>query len=90
MQEIEICPYEQVVYAKPRIRPGEWDTQSSLGFWYINGSRDLVQITRQDSQKKKKKKRTCWIVDFAVPVVQKSKIKRKQQKEIYTETSLEN
>ena len=26
MQEVWICPYNQVVYTPPRIHPGEWDT----------------------------------------------------------------
>ena len=32
VQEIEIWPYEQVVYIQPGISPGEWDAQTSLGF----------------------------------------------------------
>ena len=31
VQEIEIWPYEQVVYAQQRIYPGECNTQRSLG-----------------------------------------------------------
>ena len=34
VQEIEIWPYYEMVYAQIRIRPGEWDTQDSLGFEY--------------------------------------------------------
>ena len=32
VQEIETWPYEQMVYAQPRIHPVEWDTQTPLGF----------------------------------------------------------
>ena len=45
VQEIEIWPYEYVVHAQPRIRPGEWDEQISLGFWDTNGSSNLGQTT---------------------------------------------
>ena len=37
VQEIEIWPYEQVAYAQPRTRSGEWDTQSSLEIWELDG-----------------------------------------------------
>ena len=46
MQEIEIWQYEQIVYAQTRICAGEWDAQTSLGFWHINGSTNLGQTTR--------------------------------------------
>ena len=38
VQDIEIRPYEQTVYAQPRICPGEWGTKTPLGFWDSNGS----------------------------------------------------
>ena len=41
VQEILIWPYEQVVYAQPRIYPREWDAQTSLGFWDTNESLNL-------------------------------------------------
>ena len=42
-----------MVYAQPRIIPGGWDTQTSLEFWYTNGSLSLVQTTKpSDSQQK--------------------------------------
>ena len=76
MQEIEIWPYEQVEYAQLRTHPGEWDAQSSLGFWDTNKSPNLGQTTKpSDSQQKK---RTCWIVDFAILADHRVKIKRKQ------------
>ena len=45
VQEIEICPYEQMVYTQPSISPGEWDVQTLLGFWDTNGSPNLGQMT---------------------------------------------
>ena len=33
VQEIEIWPHEQMVYAQTRICPGEWDAQTFLGIF---------------------------------------------------------
>ena len=57
-----------MVYAQPRICPGKWGTQNSMGFWDTNRSPNLSQMTRpsdgqKKKRKKKKKKRTCRIVD---------------------------
>ena len=41
VSEIWIWPYEQVVYSQLGTCPGEWDTQSSLGFWDTNKSPNL-------------------------------------------------
>ena len=41
VQEIWIWPYEQMVYAQPSTCPGEWDAQTFLEFWDINGSLTL-------------------------------------------------
>ena len=43
-----------MVYAKPNICPGEWHTQSSQGFRHINGSLNLGQTTRPNSNQQKK------------------------------------
>ena len=32
VQEIEIQPYEQMIYVQPRISTVEWDEQTLLGF----------------------------------------------------------
>ena len=29
----ELWPYKQMVYVQPRICPGEWNTQTHLGYW---------------------------------------------------------
>ena len=58
VQEIEIWPYEQMIYAQTSICPREWDTQTPLGFWDTNRSPNLDQKTRPyDNQQKKKKKK---------------------------------
>ena len=37
VQEFEIWLYEQMIYAQPRICPGEWIVQTPLEFWDTNG-----------------------------------------------------
>ena len=39
-------PYKQMVYAEPRIRPGESDAQNSKWFVDTNRSPNLDQTTR--------------------------------------------
>ena len=46
VQEIRMWPYIQIVYTQPRICPGEWNAQTSLGFWDTNGSHNFGQTTR--------------------------------------------
>ena len=75
MQEVEVWPYEQMVYAQPRIYPREWDEQTPLGFQDKNGSPNFGQMT--------KKKRTCKIVNFAVPVDHSMKLKEFEKKDKY-------
>ena len=59
--EIEVWPYEQNVYAQPRICPGEWDTQTPLGFWNTNEWSNLGQTTRPyNNQQKKRELSELW------------------------------
>ena len=70
MQEIEIWPYEQMVYAQLRIYHGEWDAQTPLEYWDTNGSPNLGQTTgpyNNQQQQQQQKKTTCRIVDFTIP-----------------------
>ena len=46
VQEIKIWSYNQMVYAQNRIRPREWDVQSSLGFKDTNRSPNPGYKTR--------------------------------------------
>ena len=75
MQENEILPYEQLVYVQANICPGEWHTQTPMGFWDKNGSLNHSQATRPYNNQQKK--RTCRIVDFDVPALPQSKSERK-------------
>ena len=60
VQEIEVWLYEQMVYAQPRICPGEWYTQTPLGFSDTNGSPNLGQTTRPyDKQQKRENLQDC-------------------------------
>ena len=71
-----------MVYEQPRILPGEVDTQSSLGFWDTNGSFNLAQTTGPNDSPQHKK-RTCWIVDFAVPTCYRVKLKDSKNRDNY-------
>ena len=72
----------QGVYPQPNISPGGWHTQTPLGFWNPNGSLNLSQTTWPYNNQPKKKW-TCKIVDFAVPVVHRVKLKESEKKDKY-------
>ena len=62
VKEIEILPYEPLVYTQPRICPGERYTRTPLGFCNTNGSSNLGQTTRPcDSQQKKGNLPNCGL-----------------------------
>ena len=46
VQESEISTYYQMALAQTRIRPGEWDTENTLGFWGANRLSNPGQKTR--------------------------------------------
>ena len=70
-----------MVYAQPRICNVEWDTQTSVGFWYTNGSPNLGQTTRpSDSQQKK---RTYQIVYVDVSADHRVALKESEMKDKY-------
>ena len=56
-----------------------------MGLRLIHGSPNLGQKTRLNTnqQKKKKEKRTCKIVDFAVPADHRIKLKECEKKDKY-------
>ena len=82
-----------MIYAQPSICPGEWHTQTPMGLWHTNGSSNLGQKTRpysiQKKKKKKKEKRTCKIVDFAVPADHRIKLKESEKKDNYLDLAWE-
>ena len=53
VQEIEIWPYYQMVYAETRISSGKCEAQNSLGFWDTNRSPNAGQKTRSSNKKKR-------------------------------------
>ena len=79
VQDTEIWPYKQRVYAQPSVCLGELDTQISLGFWRENGSPYLTQETR--SYNDQQKRRNFEIVDFAVPADHRVKLKGSEKKD---------
>ena len=68
-----------MVYAQPSICPGEWDIETPMGFWHTNRTPNLDQTTRPYNNQQKKK-RTCKIVDFAVPADHRIKLKESEKK----------
>ena len=65
MLEIQIWPYEKVVYAQPIIRLGELDAQIHCDF---DIEKSHISMTRQLDLvivNKNKNERTCQIVNFA-------------------------
>ena len=80
VQEVEVWPNEQMVDAQLRICPREWDEQIPLGFRETNGSPNLDQTTRSYNNKKK---RTCWIVNFAIPADHRVKSKECEKRDKY-------
>ena len=66
---------------------GEWHTQTPMGFWHTNGSPHFGQLTRpynnlqKKTKEKRKKQRTCKIVDFAVPACDRVKLKESEKKD---------
>ena len=68
-----------MVYAQPRVCPWEWDAQIPRGFWNTNTSPNLGQTIR--SCNNQQQKRSCWIVDFAVPADLRVKLKESEKRE---------
>ena len=69
-----------ILYEQFRIYPGKYDAQIPLGFWDINGSPNIGQTTRPHSnQQQQQKKRTCRIVDFAVPAGHRVQLKESKK-----------
>ena len=87
VQKFLIWLYKQMVYAQPKTCPGEWDVQTPMAFWDKNGSSNHGQTTRPYNNDKKK--RTCWIVDFAVLADHILKLKESEKKSKYPDLSRE-
>ena len=84
MQEIEIWPYEQMLFAQPRINPGKWDARS-LRFWDINGSLNPSQTTKPNSNSQQEQQKwTCQIVEFSVLADHRINTKGREERDIST------
>ena len=55
VQNVEIWPYEQMVYAQTRTHHRKWDAQNSLGFWVTKGLSDFAKWPDLVTVKRKKK-----------------------------------
>ena len=87
MQEIEIWPYKQTVYAQPRTYPGKHDTQTN---WDFEIKMDHLILARwPDLVIVNKKKRTFWIIDFAVPTDYRVNLKESEKKDKYLKLAKE-
>ena len=62
-----------------------------MGLWHINESPNLGQKTRpyNNQKKKKEKKKTYKIVDFAVPADHKTKMKESEKRDKYIDLARE-
>ena len=60
-----------------------------MGLWYTNGSPNPGQKTRLLNNQQKKKKRTCKIVDLAVPADHKINLKECEKKDKYLDRARE-
>ena len=78
VQKIEISSYKQMVYTQPNICSGEWDAQTSLGFWDTKGSPNLDQTTTPYNKQKKRKKENLQNCGPCCPGWPQSKIERKR------------
>ena len=72
-----------MVYAQPSICPGEWDTQTPIGFWLTNGSLNLSQTIRPYNNQQQK------IVVFSVLVNHWVKLKEIEKKDKYLDFARE-
>ena len=68
-------------------------THKTLGFGDINRLSNLGQTTRPSYRKKKQQqqqqKRTCWIMDFAVPADHRVKLKKTKKRDKYQDLARE-
>ena len=89
MQEIEIWPYEQMLYAQPA---SILENDKHELHWHFAIQTDLVISARRPGIiiiQKKKKKRTYKIVDFAVPVDHRIKLRECEKKDKYLDPARE-
>ena len=76
-----------MVYAQPRICPGECDEQTPMGFLYTNRSPNFGKTTIPYNNQQKKG--TCVIVDFAVPAHHRVKLKESKKNDKYLDLARE-
>ena len=77
-------PYKQMVYAQPSICPRKWDFEIQTDQLILARRPNLIIINRR-----KKKKRTCKIVDFAVSTDHRIKLKENEKKDKYLDLAWE-
>ena len=76
-----------MVYAQPSTCTRKYEqTQTPIGLWHTNRSPNLGQKTRPNNQQKKK---ICKIIDFALPVDQRIKLKECEKRDKYLDLTIE-
>ena len=84
VQEVKIWPYEQMVYAQPRICSGKvlWDIEIQTNHIIAIRRPDLVIVKKK---KNEKKRRNCWIVSFVILAEHRVKLKKGEKRDKYLE-----
>ena len=73
-----------MVYAQPSTCPRKWYKQTPMELWHTNESPNLYQKTRPyTTTTTTTKKKICKIVDFAVPVDHRIKLKECEKRNKY-------
>ena len=78
-----------MVYAQPRICPGGWEAQISLGFWETNVWSNLAQTTRPSDSHKKEKKKNLLCRELCYPTHHWLKLKESEKRDKYLELARE-
>ena len=90
VQGIKIWPCQRMVHAQSSTCPRKWNIWIPMGLWHTNGSPNFGQKTRPyNNQQQKKKKRICIIVDLAVPVDHRIKLKGCEKRDKYLDLARE-
>ena len=78
-----------MLYAKPSICPRKLHKYTPMGLSHGDGSPNLGQKTRLYNKQQQQKKRTCKIVDYAVPADPRIKLKESETKDKYLDFARE-
>ena len=89
VQEIDIWPHWQMVYAQSRIPLGKWNTKKIL-YSFGMQTDPPVPASRLKLMLVNKKKKTCNLVDFAVPLDNRLNMKESKKLDKYFDPTREH